>query len=563
MADRYQDRPFPADEYGRGGNQASSRGESDPLAELARLIGQTDPFAGMGRANARPRADARDPFQPAPQQAPPQQPVQQPPQQPQFAPQPQFAQPPQFAQQPPLAQPPLPPQPVPQPQQPQPQQLQQPAVPEAGDGLAGPPSWMRSAAQQSPQDLDSIRQPAPPRYAAAATAEPSFQPAPAFAPTVDPRERMAGPTERYDDALYGQLPGGERGNLPQDQGFDDPYAYQDEYDDGGDLEQRPRGRGMFTVGVLLTLAVVGTGGAFAYRSMFGSSNSSEPPIIRADNGPNKMMIPPMQSGDNSGKLIQDRLANGGTEKMVSREEQPMDLRDGRPSPRVIFPPLNQNGNPPPAASAPPLNRPMAANTGNTTSNAASMASMSGNINGTSNSAMNGGMGGDEPRKIHTLSVKGGDQPDPAAAASPPPMVRPVAAQAMRTAAATRNPPAAVGSAAAPMSIAPAAAAEPRTRAASINTPQPVTAAATGGGAYMIQVTSQPSESDAQKTYKVLQGKYPDQLGSREPMIKRVDLGDKGGIKYRTMVGPFDSSDEANQFCAGLKTAGGQCFLQRN
>ena len=41
MADRYQDRPFPADDYDRGANPNSpARGESDPLAELARLIGQ-------------------------------------------------------------------------------------------------------------------------------------------------------------------------------------------------------------------------------------------------------------------------------------------------------------------------------------------------------------------------------------------------------------------------------------------------------------------------------------------------------------------------------------------
>ena len=46
MADRYQDRPFPAhDDYGRGGDPHGQKGESDPLAELARLIGQTDPFA--------------------------------------------------------------------------------------------------------------------------------------------------------------------------------------------------------------------------------------------------------------------------------------------------------------------------------------------------------------------------------------------------------------------------------------------------------------------------------------------------------------------------------------
>jgi hypothetical protein len=49
MADRYQDRPFSADDYDHGGSQhASTKGESDPLAELARLIGQTDPFGSMG-----------------------------------------------------------------------------------------------------------------------------------------------------------------------------------------------------------------------------------------------------------------------------------------------------------------------------------------------------------------------------------------------------------------------------------------------------------------------------------------------------------------------------------
>src|SRR3989440_1321302 len=56
MANRYQDRPFPsADE---------ARGESDPLAELARLIGQTDSFGAaakpaphplQSRANVRPQ----------------------------------------------------------------------------------------------------------------------------------------------------------------------------------------------------------------------------------------------------------------------------------------------------------------------------------------------------------------------------------------------------------------------------------------------------------------------------------------------------------------------------
>src|SRR4029077_8499342 len=76
MADRYQGRPFPAgDDHDRSDDQhASARGESDPLAELARLIGQTDPFGSMGRANqtVQPRTSARDQYrQPAADETPP------------------------------------------------------------------------------------------------------------------------------------------------------------------------------------------------------------------------------------------------------------------------------------------------------------------------------------------------------------------------------------------------------------------------------------------------------------------------------------------------------------
>ncbi|MCC8975255.1 SPOR domain-containing protein, partial [Bradyrhizobium sp. Cham227] len=54
MADRYQDRHFPAD--------TASKADSDPLAELARLIGQTDPFGSANKPPPRPlqsRANAR------------------------------------------------------------------------------------------------------------------------------------------------------------------------------------------------------------------------------------------------------------------------------------------------------------------------------------------------------------------------------------------------------------------------------------------------------------------------------------------------------------------------
>jgi hypothetical protein len=52
------------------------------------------------------------------------------------------------------------------------------------------------------------------------------------------------------------------------------------------------------------------------------------------------------------------------------------------------------------------------------------------------------------------------------------------------------------------------------------------------------------------------------LGSYLPIIYRSDLGDKG-VFYRAAVGPFQTAEEASQFCSDLKTAGGQCVVQRN
>ena len=114
---------------------------------------------------------------------------------------------------------------------------------------------------------------------------------------------------------------------------------------------------------------------------------------------------------------------------------------------------------------------------------------------------------------------------------------------------------------APQGNQPEPAAAP-TRLAATNPLQTVPSSGATSGGYVVQVSSQRNEADAQASYRALQGKFPTVLGSRAPLIKRADLGDKG-VFYRAMVGPFGSSDEAAQFCGSLKTAGGQCVVQRN
>jgi SPOR domain len=505
MAERYQERPFSAADYDRGDPHGAGRGESDPLAELARLIGQNDPLAAAAKPAPRPlqsRANIR------PQYTPPE---------------------------------------------------QQYDLPEEADNAPpSPPTWMQRARQEAappppPQDYDDEPeyQPAPVHPLHRYAAQPPQAPAQDFyeQPQYADAEPQPDPS-RYDDALYGRIESEQ--DYQRDPAFpDDPYAYQNGYEE--EPAPKKRSSGLITVAAVLTLAVVGTGAAFAYRTYVGSPRSGEPPIIRADNSPTKLV--PAQS--DGGAKTPDRMPPGdGGEKLVSREEAPVDVNSRSGAPRVVFPPLNQNSNPPQVASVSPTGAALA-------------------------TAANGTMPNNEPRRIKTLAVKGDAAENggiPAGAAAPPPRpgptTRSVAAPAAAPAApaapsapaaspGARNPASANASANTPMLLAPQSG-QPSdsapTRVAATNPTQ--TVPATNGSGYLVQVSSQKNEADAQASFRALQGKFPNVLGSRSPVIKRADLGEKG-VYYRAMVGPFGSPDEASQFCGSLKTAGGQCVVQRN
>ena len=510
MAERYHDRPFPSDDYGRGVDQRG-KAENDPLAELARLIGQTDPFAAQSRPGTRPVAAPAQSYQDdGYRQDDDQQ---------------------DYAEQ----APPPPP---------------------------GPPSWMRRANVQpqpasAPEpDYPVSVNPVHPlhRYSAqAAVPEPeprlpqgyqdhAYQDQTYQQQAHQEPYRQPDPS-RYDDALYGRLEAGEQ-DYQRDPAFpDDPYAYQSDYPEA-ELDEEPKKQrgGMMTVAAILALAVVGTGAAFAYKTYIGSPRSGEPPIIKADNTPTKIVPAPT---DSSAK-VPDRMVSGdGTEKIVPREEAPVDVNAKAGGPRVVFPPLNQNANPPSVASVSPSAVPPPSAT-----------------------ASNGTLPNNSPRPIRTVAVKG-DQtdsgtPQSAAIAKPTAAPKPVAAPAAP--AAPRNPPtSANASVNQPMSLAPqsAPATEPPQRMAATAPAQ--LAPASSGSGYIVQVSSQQSEESAAASYRVLQSKYGSVLGSRSPVIKRVDLTDKGkGVVYRAFAGPYGSAEEATHACNSLKSAGlSACFVQRN
>ena len=459
MDDQNQ-RPYRLKETPPRAAPAASASGSDPLAELARLIGQNDPFAEYGRDNARRAA-------------------------------------------------------------------------------APPPAANRSA----------------------------LRAAPAAQPSV-PETPLYGTADGFlyqDEAETAGHPAAENG------GFEpDPYrpsnaqlAGEEEnfYDDVLPAKRR---MGIMAIAAVFALAVIGTAGAFGYRALFGSSGSSQPPpVIKADTAPSKIV--PATASKAPNKLITDRVADHAQdEKLVSREEQPVEMKN---KPAAALQPQAQGSAPPAASQA----------------------------------ALGSGIISSEPKKIRTIAIHpdqsgfGDNQPVVATASAPPPpsptrMAPTPAAPTAPPAQVTSNPPVAANpepppprqsetravtsaprttawaSDNVPISLSPDAPAAPAARSpmrtAAVATPAPAKPDVAGSGSYAVQVSSQRSEADAQAVFRSLQAKYPTQLGGRQALIHKVELGTKGTF-YRTMVGPFANANEAAELCSGLKAAGGQCIVQKN
>lgn len=108
---------------------------------------------------------------------------------------------------------------------------------------------------------------------------------------------------------------------------------------------------------------------------------------------------------------------------------------------------------------------------------------------------------------------------------------------------------------------PTPATKPAPIAKATPTPVPVTATAGKREDFMVQLAASRSRALARGVYSKLQSNYNDLLGRRDPLILRVDLGDKG-IFYRVNVPGFESRNAATQFCANLKSRGQDCLIRK-
>jgi hypothetical protein len=493
---------------GRGGHLPDEGASGDPLAELARLIGQSDPFSDYGRR------DGRNP----------------PPRDPQPQPGSDWRR--QAASMPPYDAP-----------------EEAPRAPSRSEPRFSESYSSREPYREEPQDprQDTRQDPRhDPRYEERPTQyrrEPQYEDDGYDDPRQD--DRQADP--RHDDARQDDRTYGARDQRSQPGYFEDGAPLGAEDEDAYDDPPRSRRRGgLLTAVTLIGCAMIGTAGAYGYRTYYSSPSSNRvPPVISADTTPTKVVS---AAEGPSGKSIQDRVRDT-SERVIPREEEPVELRTPSSSSRVV--PMSPPG--PPQSGFPPPSSPGGSSSGGTNAFAPST--------GTGNAG--------DSKRVRTLTIRPDEATGRTANNTPPP---PSATPPRPAPAPKAAPPRNSG----PISLdpqEPAAPPTPRERTAALPPPattqslQPpaprVSAAseATGSG-YAVQLSSQKSEAEAQASYRSLQSKYPDQLSDRSVMIRRVDLGAKG-IYYRALVGPFASSDEASQLCSDLKAAGGQCLIQRN
>ena len=103
---------------------------------------------------------------------------------------------------------------------------------------------------------------------------------------------------------------------------------------------------------------------------------------------------------------------------------------------------------------------------------------------------------------------------------------------------------------------------PRATRQAAKTPQPAAVKPAGQRQdFMVQLAASRSRALARGVYSKLQSNYNDLLGRRDPLILRVDLGNKG-IFYRVNVPGFETRNSATQFCANLKKRGQDCLIRK-
>ena len=331
--------------------------------------------------------------------------------------------------------------------------------------------------------------------------------------------------------------------------------------------------------VVLAAVVVLTGGGLGASFLARPSGSAAAlgiaaPTIMAATGPNKVQPPApaaTSAGSNEPSTLLDKNKNDGTAtaKVVNSAEQPVDLalvaKQVQPDETARRAAVSASPFPEPRKVKTIMVRPdgtiIAAPTAGQNNR---LADVTGTANQQASLAFDARTamplpGRDAPASEPPVSPTNGDTPAT-------PAVKP-AKTTIRAATTPRGPAqAAAGDTGAatlavqPMPAPTQARAKPKPVEEASAASTPDSGASTSGGGYAVQLGAPPSQQDAKDTSLRLQKKFADQLGAYRPSIYEAKSGDKSVFRIR--VGNL-SLDAAKGLCSKLQSGGGSCFVVRN
>jgi SPOR domain len=372
--------------------------------------------------------------------------------------------------------------------------------------------------------------------------------------------------------------------------YQDAPGYAEPESTFAPVEPRRSRKGLIAIGAVLGAAIFGAAGALTLRSGGMMGAGGEPPVIKADTGPSKV-VPQNPGGVDipNHKQIYERAGQDTQTRVVNREEQPLDVRQATRA-------ANSEASGPGSVRMSP--------------NVPSGASASGvpSLHGTSNAAV-GILG--EPRRVRTVSIRpdgtiimpeqsgmGGSTPaatPPASIAPPRADAPPVAAPAPSTpstASAGSQPPQArmtppqrpreaTSTPTAPRSATRANGAElagaplqiadilrqqqkSETRSAApqamLREPTETSAAPAISPGFSVQLGVRNTEREGRAMFEQLQQRFASDLAGYPLLLRQAEINGKQA--YRVRVGPM-SRDDAVSLCMRLKASGGQCFVANN
>jgi hypothetical protein len=353
------------------------------------------------------------------------------------------------------------------------------------------------------------------------------------------------------------------------------------------VEPRRSRKGLMAIGAVLGAAVLGTAGVLALRPGSLTGIDGEPPVVKAETGPSKV-VPQNPGGvdiPNQNKQIYERAAQDTQTRVVNREEQPLDVRQATRSASPEAPPVRMSPAVPSSVSAatvPPLQG---------TSNAAvgilgeprrvrTVSIRPDGTIGTSDQGMTSGSAA-APVSPPSMAMPRADAPTAAPAATTPGAPGPTSASPQQPSQARMMPPqrprevtstpaagrnGADQPAGAPLQITsdvPRPKSEPRLAGipqAILREPTETSAAPTTPAGFSVQLGVRNTEREGRAMFEQLQQRFAGDLGGFSPLLRQAEIN--GKMAYRVRVGPM-SRDDAVSLCMRLKASGGQCFVANN